>query len=328
MAIRVRSLPILMVVALLATAGCNREGVTELMQAAKQGDVAAVERQIAEGVDVNQRSDYGWTALMFACREGHKDAAERLLAAGANPNLVSDRIAVATTAPYPASSALREAIDNGHVDIATLLLDVGASIDHEAIVLAGKLGDIAVLEQLDALGAEFNTQSQLSYYPSPLVMAAGEGHVETIRWLLEHGADPNLMPHGSTALIMAVYKDQAEVVATLLENGADPNLVVGRSEVTAFLRAATKHTGYQTADANLRILRMLIHYGADPDHRSQAPEYKGRTAAEVLEDKRIGSLERIEANRYGEAQQDAERALLEHRDKILALIDSVGPVSG
>ena len=55
-----------------------------LWAAAKKGDVAAIEVLLAEGVDVNARTDYGITALILAAQRGHTEAVKALLAHQAN----------------------------------------------------------------------------------------------------------------------------------------------------------------------------------------------------------------------------------------------------
>jgi ankyrin repeat protein len=55
-------------------------------------------------------------------------------------------------------------------------------------------------------------------------MAAGEGRGETVRWLLDHGVDPNDHGHdGVTALWQAAADGRANTVRLLLDRGADPN---------------------------------------------------------------------------------------------------------
>jgi ankyrin repeat protein len=52
-------------------------------------------------------------------------------------------------------------------------------------------------------------------------------HYEAIKWLLEHGADPNLTTHwGKTALHNALLSDNAfEIIEVLLDHEADPTLL-------------------------------------------------------------------------------------------------------
>jgi ankyrin repeat protein len=64
---------------------------------------------------------------------------------------------------------------------------------------------------------------------TPLTAAAQHGHVDIVRDLLQHGADPNLRDSGSeyphdTPLSTGAKSGELEVCRVLLEAGADPNV--------------------------------------------------------------------------------------------------------
>lgn len=60
----------------------------------------------------------------------------------------------------------------------------------------------------------------------PLFLAAGEGRLEVVRYLLDQGADVNAREQfGDTALIEAVFNGQSAAVKELLFRGADPNAI-------------------------------------------------------------------------------------------------------
>jgi uncharacterized protein len=67
---------------------------------------------------------------------------------------------------------------------------------------------------------------------SLLILAAYHNHPETVRMLLEQGADPDRVnDRGQTALGAAVFRRSPESVRSLLDAGADP-LGGGRSAVS------------------------------------------------------------------------------------------------
>ena len=71
---------------------------------------------------------------------------------------------------------------------------------------------------------------------SLLILAAYHDHPQTVRMLLERGADPDRVnDRGQTALGAAVFRRSAESVELLLDHGADPH-AGGRSavEIAAF----------------------------------------------------------------------------------------------
>ena len=56
-------------------------------------------------------------------------------------------------------------------------------------------------------------------------MAAKGGKTDTVRLLLEKGADPNIKcQYGYTALYRAVENNKYGIVELLLKNGADPDI--------------------------------------------------------------------------------------------------------
>jgi uncharacterized protein len=66
---------------------------------------------------------------------------------------------------------------------------------------------------------------------SLLILAAYHDHPDTVRMLLEHGADPaRVNDRGQTALGAAVFRRSEEAVRLLLAAGADPH-AGGRSAV-------------------------------------------------------------------------------------------------
>jgi ankyrin repeat protein len=68
-----------------AAAAQDADGTTPLHWAAHQNDLAAVQRLIREGANVNAKNDYGATPMSEAALTGNAALLEALLKAGANP---------------------------------------------------------------------------------------------------------------------------------------------------------------------------------------------------------------------------------------------------
>jgi ankyrin repeat protein len=59
----------------LSEIAADKDGHTELMRAALNGDTGAVKALLAGGNDANAKDSEGRTALMFAVINGHRDTA-------------------------------------------------------------------------------------------------------------------------------------------------------------------------------------------------------------------------------------------------------------
>jgi ankyrin repeat protein len=90
-------------------------------QALARGDLAEIDRLLAEGAEVDARDRYGQTGLLIAARLGHLDVVRRLVGHGADLN---------RTAKFRLSPLMFAAM-NGHADIVRLLVEAGADVSLE-----------------------------------------------------------------------------------------------------------------------------------------------------------------------------------------------------
>ena len=96
----------------------SRPPADALHQAARSGDLRALEQVLANAADVNAWDDRGWTALLHAASQGHARAVAALLEAGAGPDI---RAPDGTTALFLAAL-------HGHADVIDVLMQAGADI--------------------------------------------------------------------------------------------------------------------------------------------------------------------------------------------------------
>jgi ankyrin repeat protein len=101
-------------------------------------------------------------------------------------------------------------------------------LDEEVLAFARQVFELArsgeaaqLAEYLDA-GVPANMTNEKG--DTLLILAAYHNHPETVRVLLEHGADHSRAnDRGQTALAAAVFRQNAQTVNILLAGGADPN---------------------------------------------------------------------------------------------------------
>ncbi|CAK1586617.1 unnamed protein product [Parnassius mnemosyne] len=107
---------------------------------------------------------------------------------------------------------------------------------------------------------------------SALQRAAADGHVEAVRLLLEHGANPNKQDnvHGNTALHEAAWKGYSRCAALLARGGAD--LRARNAAGFAPLHLACQNGHNQTC-------RELLLAGAQPDLQNNYGDTSLHTAA-------------------------------------------------
>lgn len=171
--------------------------------AARDGDIATLERLLSEGANVNAKDAMVGSPLHMAAMTGQSEAARILLEHGARADLAGGmagqtplQIAVTTSA-----------------EIASMLLENGADV--------GK-ADL-----------EGNT---------PLHLAAAAGNIEVVRTLLDHGADlraPN--SSGLTAVEFAGAGGYFDIVDLLVDLGTFPDDPV--EPVSSLLDGASSERG-------------------------------------------------------------------------------------
>ena len=108
-------------IAALVLVGCANQDV-KIIQAVKDGNVEAVKKYLAAGMDVNTKDGYGATPLLYAAEYGYNDVAELLITNGADVNArYNDGL-----------TALHAAVLYGSNEIVKLLIDQGADVNTKA----------------------------------------------------------------------------------------------------------------------------------------------------------------------------------------------------
>jgi ankyrin repeat protein len=187
------------------------------IEAAKEGNVSAIELLLVKGVDVNTTDRDGNTALIWAARHGQRDCVRKLIEKGSKVNVKNN---VDWTALIAASR-------KGHKAVVELLIENGADVNakandgNTAFTFASAKGYDEIVDILKKSGAV-----SVKYQDPKILTAAFNGDVNTLKALLEKGVSPNTIDRigGETPLMYAMGRNHFECAKLLLEFGADVNI--------------------------------------------------------------------------------------------------------
>jgi ankyrin repeat protein len=266
-------------------------GETPVMTCAGAGSASAIKLLIARGADVNAKEpSQNQTALMWAAAERHADVVKLLIDHGAD---LQARTAKGFTALHFAARA-------GDLDTTRALLAAGVNINIRSEVdsppsaaapsRGGRGGGAA-------RGGGPSYEASVSSGSTPLLVATMRAHVPLALFLIEQGADPNVMDAGFTPLHWAAgtwesgeanpvfgFTDamsglpdrqaKLQLVKALLAKGADPNLQMTRRP-PGFAGGHTDVIGatpflLASAAADMEMMRLLLAAGADPKQATKS----------------------------------------------------------
>jgi uncharacterized protein len=176
------------IVLVLVTAGWAGDPDASLLEAARDGDAAAVRARIQGGADVNAATGDGMSALHWAAQNGHLEVVEALLGAGSE---------VERTTRLGGYTPLLLASARGHAGVVERLIRSGADPNRAnangsvPLHFAAAAGTVEVAAVLLSSGAEVDVRDA-AWHQTPLMWAAAEGATDLVELLLDHGADPLL----------------------------------------------------------------------------------------------------------------------------------------
>jgi ankyrin repeat protein len=286
---------------LLAAFFLLEDGTTPLHWASHSNDVAAVDRLIKAGANVNAKNQYGSTPLLEAAMNGNTEIIERLLKAGADPNspgpdgMTALMIIARNTNVRAASlllahgananvaeqqkkqTALMWAAAQNQPEMVKLLVKSGADVNARALVnpVATALFSTATpMEWLSNVTVEPRATYRTPGGMTPLLYATREGCFECVKALVEGGANVDLQdPEGVTPLIMAVSNMHFDTAAFLIKAGANVDKWDwwGRSALFCAVDVNTiPHGGRADRPSldettSLQVIEMLLQAGANPN---------------------------------------------------------------
>jgi uncharacterized protein len=183
-----------------------------LLLAAHDGDVESISQLVSVGADVNVRDGAGRTPAHVAAFASNDEALEALAAAGADMNALEhqayDVVTIAAVANDPELVTLAIELGN-RADLVT------SPYDGTALIAAAHLGHAEVVRRLIAGGAPLDHVNNLGWTALIEAVVLGDGgadHTETVRALIEAGADPSITDReGVTPLAHAEARGYTEI---------------------------------------------------------------------------------------------------------------------
>jgi ankyrin repeat protein len=268
-------------------------GETALMLAARAGRTDALALLLDRGAVIDAAESLrGTTALMWAAANRNTDAVRLLLERGADAGARS-ATSGPPRGPYLAPSARSRitAFEIGYGDPSGLDHEVteverlrarASFLDQDASdALSDLLSEQAAageVEDAEVAFEELTTRRGASSEVrqggglTALVFAAREGDLQSVRALVEGGADVNqTTAFGWTPLLAAVQNRYYSLAAYLLEQGADPN--IANEGGWSPLYIATDNRNIEGGDYptrrpdvdHLALISLLLEHGADPN---------------------------------------------------------------
>ncbi|KAK3367699.1 ankyrin repeat-containing domain protein [Podospora didyma] len=265
--------------------------------------------------EINDVDEFDMTPLQWACRLGDARTARRLLELGADPNQTDSR----------GTAAIHEAVEaNKGTSCLDVLLEFGANAiasrnaDRDPLQKACEVGNQAAIQLLVSRGiCDINARRKLDGN-TPLFAAAAYGNAEVVTYMLDRGADPDILStHRSTALQFGVAFHAHDAVDVLLSRGADYLPVDSDHENIL-------HVAAQFGDEEmLQLLARHSLAGLDVDTRNrfgQTPQELFNNRAQTTEGLEqafhtlLASIEK--ANHDSLASGDMETDCLESGDEV------------
>lgn len=265
-------------------------------------------------------------SLTMAARRADAKRVRLLLGRGASVDATDGR---GETALQNAVNANAKAPDS--LATVNLLLQRGANVNvRGGAILAGAAAkNFALTELLLRHGARVNEDASAYGTPTALHAAVSFGQLDSVRLLLEHGADASAHgKDGVTPLIELANSsftvspaNEAAIARLLIEHGANVN---ARTSEAPALLMPVRQTALITAAWNTKdaLVNVLLEHGADANARNQ----RGETALTTVAMWDATRVEDFEEKEYEQRETAIIKALLAHgvtQDQVQKAFDLV-----
>ena len=231
-------------------------GETALMLAASQGNEEVAELLITNGADIDDSSSNGQTALDRAAEGGYQRIVENLIRHNADLQKSNLYSKIRLRNKRIAQQEAEAASSQLKPQIAEKVL--GSASNWTPLMVAAINGDVDTIKLL--LEESVDIEASSNNGETALMLGASRGHHDVVRILLSSGANIDATnAKGWTTLMLAVRDKDEKTVDLLLSNGADVNHL-SPDRWTALAEA--------TFQSQTSIIALLLHCGADTESKS------------------------------------------------------------
>jgi ankyrin repeat protein len=245
---------------------CPVPSTTELIEAAKQGDVTLMASLIDNGANMQEKDEDYTSALTHCAYNGHLEAAALLIDRGCFVRVVyNDK----GHTPLHASAC------NGHLAVTQLLIDKGGCVGEFIASTKTKKN----VDPKDKKGA------------TPLHLSAQNGHLEVSRLLIANGHPVDVEDHdGFQPLHLSIDKGHAEVSRLLVDKGARFDAMTN-SGLTP-LEISSKDRPYVEAEAHKACAQIMVE-AKDNDTPDKAAKQAARDQHKVYDPEKARRLAKM-----------------------------------
>ncbi|PTY36455.1 hypothetical protein BGP77_03915 [Saccharospirillum sp. MSK14-1] len=152
------------------------------------GNLEIVQYILAQGVDIDGRVSYYGTALLRASEMGHYDMAEFLIRSGADVN-AANAFGISAVAGYSLAC---------NTQMLGMALEYGGNIDQAHVMTVS------------------NAYGELAY--NPIQWAVLKGNMACVQFLVEHGADLNVISRDDETLLEMADREGHDDIRAYLTN--------------------------------------------------------------------------------------------------------------
>jgi uncharacterized protein len=200
--------------------------------AIRSGDLAAVRALLDQDAALlRAKNAQSQSPVLFSIYNGQKEIRDLLLSCGAHLEL--HEAAAAGDLPRVKEIVQKDA------SLAKAYSPDGFPV----LALAAVFGNFDVTKYLHEKGGDINAVATNGTGYNALTGAVASGHSEIVKWLLDHGAEPNYRyAAGYTPLLTAAANGHLEILKALLAHGADLHAKTNDGKNAIAYAQERKHT--------------------------------------------------------------------------------------